>query len=65
MEFGINDVILISDEDEEEIKMYNMVHGVPKGLVTVKKKAMTMAKLNEKMAKWMNDKIAQRILQNN
>ena len=65
VEFGINDVVVISDEDEEEIKMYDMVRGVPEGPATVKKEAMTVAELDEKMAKRMNDEIAQRISENN
>ena len=65
VEFGINDVVVISDEDEEEIKMYDMVRGVPEGPVAVKKEAMTVAELDEKMARRMDDEIAQRISQNN
>ena len=65
VEFGINDVVVISDEDEEEVKMYDMVRGVPEGPISVKKEAMTVAELDEKMAKRMNDEIAQRISENN
>lgn len=30
VEFGIDDVIVLSNKDKEEIKMYNLVYGVPK-----------------------------------
>jgi hypothetical protein len=65
VEFGINDVVVISDEDEDEIKMYDMVRGVPEGPLSVKKETMTVAELDEKLAKRMNDEISQRISQNN
>lgn len=32
VKFGINDVVVISNEDEEEIKMYDMVCIVLEGL---------------------------------
>lgn len=37
MEFGIDDVVVLSNEDKEEIKMYNLVHGVPNMLNMMKK----------------------------
>lgn len=58
VEFGITDVVNISDEDKEEVKMYEMMRGVPEGLVEVKKEAMTVAELDEKLKKRMNDEIA-------
>lgn len=61
VEFGINDAIVISDEDEEEIKMYDMVCGVSEGPTKVKKEAITVAQLEKKMEKRMNDTITERI----
>lgn len=51
MEFGIDDVVVLSNEDKEEIKMYNLVHGVPNMLNMMKKEAMTVTELEEKMAR--------------
>ena len=53
--------VVPSDKDEEEINMYNLVGGVPKGTMVVNKEAMTVAKLDEKISKRMNDKFAQMI----
>lgn len=47
MEFGINDVVIIFDKDEEKIQMYDIVRGVPEAQVMVKMEAMTVAKLDE------------------
>lgn len=60
VKFGIDDVVILFNKDEEEIKMYNLVCGVPEGLVMLKKHAITMAELDEKMAKRMNDNITQK-----
>lgn len=51
MEFGKNNMVFIYEEEEEKIKMYDMVHGMPGGPITMKKKAMTMAELDKKMSK--------------
>lgn len=50
-------MIVISDKDEEEIKMYDVVCNIPKGLAMTKKETMMVDELDEKMAKQMNDKI--------
>lgn len=58
VEFGKEDVVIVSDKDNQEIKMHDRVRGVLEGPVTVRKEAMTVAKK-------MTDKIAQRISLNN
>lgn len=57
VKFGVNDVVVISNEDEEEIKVYNMVCGVPEGPTKVKKEAMMAAELDERIERKRNNKI--------
>ena len=57
VEFG-EDVVIVSNKDNEEIEMYDLMLGMPERLVMVKKEAMTMAKRTI-------DEVAQRISLNN
>ena len=58
-------VLTLSDEDEDEVKMYNAISALPTEPSKVKKEPMSVSELDEKMEKRMKEELDQRLRETN
>ena len=58
-------VLDLSDEDQDEVRMYKVISTLPTEHGKVKKEPMSMSKLDEKMEKRMKEELDQRLYEAN
>ena len=58
-------VLELSDEDEDEVRMYNAISALPSEPGKVKKEPMSVAELDEKLEKRMKEELDQRLREAN